>query len=252
MKISFLALFIVFTLQLTYGQNTIQDSVYSKKSRPHYLKFTPLIIPTTFVAYGLIGLKSYELKKLNLDIQSDVKKSNPAKVAIDDYLQYTPSLTVYGLNSIGIQGKHNFKDRTVVLGTSMVFVFSCVTALKKITKIERPDGSASNSFPSGHTALAFAGAEFMYQEYKEVSIWYGISAYAVASTTGVLRIYNNKHWFTDVVAGAGFGILSTKAAYWMFPYLNKHIFPSMTGKSTAFLSPTFDGENFGGAFIWNF
>jgi membrane-associated phospholipid phosphatase len=179
-------------------------------------------------------------------------KSNPAKVTIDDYLQYTPALSVYGLNSIGIQGKHNFKDRTVILGTSLLFVFASVTALKKITKIERPDGSAANSFPSGHTALAFAGAEFMYQEYKEVSIWYGISAYAVASTTGTFRIYNNKHWFTDVVAGAGFGILSTKVAYWMAPYLNKHIFPTMTGNSSAFLSPTFDGENMGGAFIWNF
>jgi hypothetical protein len=252
MKTSFLALYIVFTLQLTYGQNSIQDSVYSKKSTSHHFKYTPLIIPTTFVAYGLIGLNSCELKKLNLDIQSDVMKSNPAKVTIDDYLQYAPAISVYGLNSIGIQGKNNFKDRTVLLGASLLFVFVSVTALKKITKIERPDKSAANSFPSGHTALAFAGAEFMYQEYKEVSIWYGISAYAVASTTGVLRIYNNKHWFTDVVAGAGFGILSTKVAYWMAPYLNKHIFPSMTGKSTAFLSPTFDGENFGGAFIWNF
>lgn len=252
MKTLFQAIFLVFTLQLSYGQNSIQDSLYSKRLVTHNFKYTSLIIPTAFIAYGLIGLNSRELKKINLDIQLDVMKSNPSKVTIDDYLQYAPSLSVYGLNSIGIEGKHNFKDRTVLLGTSMLFVFSSVTALKKITKIERPNGSASNSFPSGHTALAFAGAEFMYQEYKEVSIWYGISAYAVASTTGFLRVYNNKHWFTDVIAGAGFGILSTKAAYWMSPFLNKHIFPSMKGNSNAFLSPTFDGENIGGAFKWNF
>ena len=56
----------------------------------------------------------------------------------------------------------------------MLLVFSSVTALKRITNVERPDGSRF-SFPSGHTALAFSGAEFLFQEYKDKSIWYGIS-----------------------------------------------------------------------------
>ncbi len=252
MKKSILAIFWLTIIQVSFAQNSIQDSVSSKRSTLNNFKYTPLIIPTACIAYGIIGLNSSELKKINLDIQSNVIKNNPAKITIDDYLQYAPALSVYGLNSLGIQGKHNFKDRTVILGTSMLFVFTSVSALKKTTKIERPDGSASNSFPSGHTALAFAGAEFMYQEYKEVSIWYGISAYAVATTTGTFRIYNNKHWFSDVVTGAGFGILSTKAAYWLAPYFNKHFFPSMTGKCTAFLIPTLDGGILGGAFVWSF
>jgi membrane-associated phospholipid phosphatase len=52
--------------------------------------------------------------------------------------------------------------------------------------------------------------------YKDVSIWYGISGYIIASGTGVLRIYNNRHWLTDVAAGAGM-ILCTKTAYWLYP-----------------------------------
>jgi membrane-associated phospholipid phosphatase len=71
-----------------------------------------------------------------------------------------------------------------------------------MTRIERPDGSSYNS-SLGHTANAFASAEFLWQEYKDVSIWYGISGYIIASGTGVLRIYNNRHWLTDVAAGAG-------------------------------------------------
>jgi hypothetical protein len=50
------------------------------------------------------------------------------------------------------------------------------------------------------------------QEYKDVSIWYGISGYVVATGTGFFRMYNDRHWLTDVAAGAGIGILCTKTA----------------------------------------
>ena len=95
-----------------------------------------------------------------------------------------------------------------------------VKVLKNTTHVERPDFSNYVSFPSGHTATAFIGAEFLHQEYKSISPWIGISGYAVAAATGALRMYNNKYWFSDVVAGAGIGMLSTKIAYWIFP--DKH------------------------------
>ena len=98
---------------------------------------------------------------------------------------------------------------------SNILLTTTVFSVKKLTRQLRPDGSGYTSFPSGHTAEAFASAEFMRQEYKDVSPWYGIAGYAVATTTGILRLYNNKHWVRDVVAGAGFGILSTKLAYWI-------------------------------------
>lgn len=100
------------------------------------------------------------------------------------------------------------------MATSYLLVSGTVLGLKSVTNVERPDGSSNNSFPSGHTATAFAGAEFLWQEYKDQSIWYGIAGYVVATGTGLFRIYNDRHWLTDVAAGAGIGILCTKTAYW--------------------------------------
>lgn len=253
MKNTFLCMVALFVLSTSFGQNnTTIDTTAIKAPNVQNFNYKQLIIPTVLIGYGAVGLNNSSLKDLNINTRNEIIEDGHCKFTLDDFLQYTPALSVYALNNLGIKGKHNLKDRSVILATSLVLVATSVTALKKITKIERPDGTNNDSFPSGHTALAFAGAEFLYQEYKDVSIWYGVSGYIVASTTGVLRMYNNKHWLTDVAAGAGFGILSTKAAYWLSPYLNKHIFPSLTGKTTAMFMPTFDGKQMGGAFVMSF
>ena len=98
----------------------------------------------------------------------------------------------------------------------------------------RPDGSGYNSFPSGHTASAFAAAEFLRQEYRDISPWYGYAGYFVATATGTLRMYNNKHWFSDVVAGAGFGIASTKISYLVYPYIKRLFMPKKQSGLTFF------------------
>ena len=120
-----------------------------------------------------------------------------------------------------------------------------INAFKKTASVERPDGSSLNSFPSGHTATAFMGAELMMQEYKNESVWYGISGYVVATGTGLFRMYNNKHWLSDVVAGAGIGILSAKAGYWLFPYVSK-VFKSNKNKRTqTIFLPNYNGKQVG-------
>jgi membrane-associated phospholipid phosphatase len=78
-------------------------------------------------------------------------------------------------------------------GISSLIMGVTVNAGKRITAETRPDGSNNHSFPSGHTATAFASAEFLRQEYKDISPWYGIAGYVAAIATGYLRIYNNKH-----------------------------------------------------------
>lgn len=231
----------------TNAQQTIKDSI-TKNLKFNYKQ---LIIPGVLIGYGLIGLESDQLKGYNLIIRNEVTEDIDKKISVDDFSQYIPALAVYGLNNIGIEGKNNLKDRSIILGTSMVLVFTSVTALKYITNVERPDGT-SYAFPSGHTATAFAGAEFLWQEYKDKSIWYGISGYAIATATGIIRITNNKHWLTDVAAGAGIGILSTKIAYWLNPYIKRKIFKEKDSKTVSMIAPYYNGNQIGCSYVYRF
>lgn len=207
-------LFIFSTIATLNAQEVKTDTI-SKIASPQNIKFNykQLVIPGILLGYGFIGIESDQLKSFNSQIQEEVKEDIDRKTSIDDFSQYAPAFSVYALNAAGIKGKNNLKDRSVIMVTSYIIMSATVLGLKSLTKIERPDGSSNNSFPSGHTATAFAGAEFLWQEYKDKFIWYGISGYVVATGTRVFRIINNKHWLTDVAAGAGIAILSTKIAY---------------------------------------
>jgi len=221
-------------------------------SIPEYKKPFPVqkfILPAAMVAYGFAGLHVGGLQSVNKGVKDEIYDDHPhAPCHVDNYLMYVPALAVYGLNAAGIHGAHNFKDRTILLLMSQMFTQGAVFSLKGQTRILRPDGSAYNSFPSGHTATAFANAEFMRLEYKDVSPWYGFAGYAVATATGLMRMYNNKHWFNDVVAGAGFGIAGTRLAYWLYPKIQHSVFGGKGTSGGTVLMPTYQSGSFGLAF----
>jgi hypothetical protein len=214
-------------------------------------KLKPLIVPGILMGYGFVGIENHYLQSADREIREEVNEHIDERATIDDFSQYVPFVSVYVLNAAGIKGKHNFKDRTVILVSSYLMMSIAVSSIKAIAKVERPDKSSNNSFPSGHTATAFMGAEFLYQEYKDVSVWYGIAGYAVASGTGFYRISNNRHWVTDVAAGAGIGILSTKIAYWINPYITDKLFKKQNKISGAILYPFYNGKQVGLGFALN-
>ena len=100
-------------------------------------------------------------------------------------------------------------------GGSYLLGIGWLNAFKYGIGIERPDNSTKNSFPSGHTFTAFTGAEVLRREYGEEYPWIAVAGYTVATIVGMMRIYNNRHWAGDVLAGAGLGILSTTLVYWV-------------------------------------
>lgn len=186
------------------------------------LKLRSLIIPTVLISYGFVSLESDAMKNLDREIQEEIWQENPHRpLKIDNYLQYAPGVLVYALNAAGIKGKNKFADRTMIYLMANAMMGATVQSLKAATKIQRPDGHGTNAFPSGHTATAFVAAEFLRREYKDLSPWYGIAGYAMATSTAYLRMYNNKHWFRDLFPGAGIGILSTDVAYWMYPSIKR-------------------------------
>jgi hypothetical protein len=134
----------------------------------------------------------------------------------DDYLQYAPGVIAFGMKGFGVKGYSSWERMLTSTGTSAAITFLSVTALKNITKKERPDGSARNSFPSGHTATAFLTATWLHKEYGLTrSPLYSVAGFSLATITGISRQLNNKHWFSDVLFGAGIGYLSAELGYWI-------------------------------------
>jgi membrane-associated phospholipid phosphatase len=78
-----------------------------------------------------------------------------------------------------------------------------VQGTKFAVQRERPDGSDSLSFPSGHTASAFATATVVQQHFGWKA---GLPAYGFAGFVGASRMASGKHYLTDVLMGAGIGI----------------------------------------------
>ena len=144
------------------------------------------------------------------------------KVGYDDYLQYAPAAAVYGLKIAGVKGRNNIGRATLSYAASVGIMAILVNSIKYTAKVERPDGSANNSFPSGHTANAFNNASFLHKEYGVVNPLYSIGAYSAATFTGIGRNLNNRHWISDVLAGAGIGILSTELGYFFIDKIYKN------------------------------
>ena len=144
-----------------------------------------------------------------------------AYAQVEDYLQYAPAVMNFTLKPCGVQPAHTFKDRLFVSVAAWGMMYGVTGGLKMTVHEWRPDDSDDESFPSGHSARAFCGANIVMHEYKDVSPWIGVSAYAIAATTATLRVTHKKHYVHDVLAGAAIGYLSSEAAYLMLPLWQK-------------------------------
>ena len=136
------------------------------------------------------------------------------KTGIDDYTQFFGPAMVVGLKLGGYEGRSDWPRLLASAGMSYVLMAALVNGIKYTAKEMRPDGSTANSWPSGHTATAFVGASLLHKEYGLTrSPWWSVAGYGVATATGVMRVLNNRHWISDVMSGAGIGIMSTELGY---------------------------------------
>ncbi len=144
----------------------------------------------------LLGGITVELSKGYLgrdNLQTVIRSGNPNfSTTTDDYLQYVPIVQLYTANLVGVKGKNSLFNQTKYLIIAELSTSLITHLLKNTLNVPRPNGG-EHSFPSGYSGLA------------------------VASTVGVLRVLNNKHRVSDVLAGAGIATGITALVYYFKP-----------------------------------
>ena len=140
--------------------------------------------------------------------------------------------TLAALGAYGVLFKKDKEKTTTLLATQAYLTGAAIeTVLKYLTSRQRPsyydavtgqnshvfhgpfyhflkkDNSSFESFPSGHTTVAFAAATVFAMEYREYRA-VPIIAYSAATAIGLSRIVQNQHWISDVLVGAALGFLT--------------------------------------------
>lgn len=136
----------------------------------------------------------------------------------DPVIVYGSLMTIsVGSRVLGRKGVYGVASRALKSallggGTTMV--------LKSIAGRDRPLNSVDDpysfhlfrtsdaSFPSGHSTVAFALATSFARETPDK--WTDLGFFTLATLTAYSRMHDDKHWASDVVFGAGIGILSAR------------------------------------------
>lgn len=185
-------------------------------------KPTQLIAPGVLIGSGVvIHLFAHDAIDVPVRDFSRGLYHTQAQQVGEDVFQYMaafPLIMDLGLGIPGIRSKHGLTDRFVEAGIASALVGGTSLLLKNVIYSPRPDGSNNNSFPSGHSALAFMGAELVRMEYGW--LW-GLGAYTFATAAALMRCYYDRHWLSDLLLGAGLGILGAHAGEWLLEPVKK-------------------------------
>ena len=216
-----------YTLTSRYAPATTQEpfgdfDFFKSKTVPGVKPFkvmddlTFVGIPLFAAGWAIKGDKA--MFRVNQKAEQGGKKNTQLltdfKTGIDDYTQFFGPAMVVGLKLGGYEGRSDWPRLLASAAMSYGIMAGFVNGIKYTAKEMRPDGSTANSWPSGHTATAFVGATLLHKEYGLTrSPWWSVAGYGVATATGVMRVLNNRHWVSDVMSGAGIGIMSTELGY---------------------------------------
>ncbi len=167
-----------------------------------------------FVA-GIIAKSEKNSFRQNYDnAHANTRLVTHFKSSVDDYTQYFGPVATVGMKLAGYEGRSDWPRLLSSAAMSYGIMAALVNGIKYTASEMRPDGSTANSWPSGHTATSFVGATMLHKEYGLTrSPWFSIAGYGIATATGVMRVLNNRHWISDVLSGAGIGIMSTELGY---------------------------------------
>lgn len=155
----------------------------------------------------------------------------------EQYLRFVPAAADLALGLVGVPSDYDFLDRGIAFTIGGAAMLATGYSIKALVNSPRPDGTGMNSFPSGHTIFSFLGAELVRKEYG----WgWGAAAYSVATGVACLRVCHNRHTPTDVLAGAGIGILCADLGYALTPSVRNALDKVFGQKSEMSLYPSYD------------
>jgi hypothetical protein len=210
-RISLAIVLVVFFQQNLIAQN---DSLPKKNNQYHIGR--SFILPSALILAGFAVKESDFRKSFQDDIQDSRWRTN---THIDDFIQYAPMAEMYIADITISKTKKEVFQQSKNLIISQLFTAIIVQTIKRTTNVTRPNGSP-HSFPSGHTSIAFTGATALYLEYRDSNPFLAYSGYGFSTATGMLRITNNKHWLSDVLVGAGIGMISAQLTWYINPFKN--------------------------------
>jgi membrane-associated phospholipid phosphatase len=156
----------------------------------------------------VVGLESVDLRVRDL--------VQPARTpALEGVMRGASNLGKPGVVLGGLLAVAVFAPGGVAVARAALFALAgtnlVVEGLKRGVERARPDGERdrkNSSFPSSHAANAFALAFVFARRWRRAAAWFWIAAAIVAFS----RVYLNRHYFSDVLAGAAIG---TVMAWWM-------------------------------------
>lgn len=205
---------IIFFSTTCYSQS---DSLRLEKKAANKAFLKLATLPTGIIVTGIIMDKGSIRKPIQYEVQNSM---NGFRTHIDDYIQYAPIAQLYMADLAGIKAKNNPWVQTKYLIISELITGGVCHTLKRVMYHRRPDGTRY-SFPSGHTSQSFVAATVLYKEFKDTNKVLAYSGFLFSTATGVLRVVNNKHWVSDVLTGAGIGIVVTELVYHLRPFENR-------------------------------
>jgi len=200
MKSALLIVLLVSTTTLSAQYTAWKDTTVSKS----YLSISGALIATGFLING---------DNTRRDIQAWVQEQIPVQdYNLDDFLQHAPIVGVITSDLLLKRSKGERQRHIRHLIVSEGAALGTMFLLKAILNEERPNGG-SLSTPSGHSTYAFASAGVLYHSLKEDHPFWAYSGYVVGTFVAASRVVKNRHWLSDVVIGAGLGILSSHLSY---------------------------------------
>ncbi|SDY72395.1 phosphatase PAP2 family protein [Hymenobacter psychrophilus] len=205
-------------------------------TRPAVLR---VAVPVVLVAAGYASRNENFLDEMKEEVREETRENFPHfRTSLDDYTRRVPLAAAYGLFAVGLKGERGVVPFSACFGLSHALSTGLVSNLKRISHTQRPDVAADfSSFPSAHTADAFLTATLLHEQFGRGRPWLSVAGYTVATATGAMRMLNDRHWLTDVVAGASIGFLSAETVWRLYPAVAR-LLPGHLGQKLLLL-PTY-------------